>query len=233
MTETEYWTEFQLIQNEVATAMESFYAHQEINIYATEDPAVLRGLQDAAFFWVTVRHGLLTTFFITLGRLFDEAGSARSIHKLLRDTAAHPEFFSREALAERKRQSSGEAEPAWLTDFIKDIWQPEAADLRALRLALRPSIQKYQAFYEPIRDKVFAHREVMDGAAVSALFSKAIIGEIEDVLKALHELTSAIFQLYQNGRKLTVDERENGHRQHTELIRSTARRALSRIKRYE
>ena len=233
MTEAEYWAMFQTIQNEVAVAMESFYAHQEINIYATEDPAVLRGLQDASFFWITVRHGLLTTFFITLGRLFDEGGNTHSIHKLLRDTAAHPEFFSREALADRKRQLSGEGEPTRLADFMKHTWQPEVADLRALRRALRPSIQKYQAFYEPIRHKVFAHKEVIDSASVKALFNKAIIQEIEAVLKAIHELTSAIFRLYQNGEKLEFGERDYGHREHTELIRSTARRALACMTRHQ
>jgi hypothetical protein len=90
---------------------------------------VLRGFSDAPTFWITARYSLITTFFVTLGRLFDEDRNAHSIHKLLRATGAHPEYFSREALAERKRRASGGGEPDWLGNFLKDAWEPDAADL--------------------------------------------------------------------------------------------------------
>jgi hypothetical protein len=231
MTEAEYWAEFQTVQNEVALAIECFHAHQEINNYATEDPAVLRGFNEAAYFWITVRYSLLTTFFITLGRLFDTDGEAHSLGKLLRVTAEHPEYFSRDALAHRKRQSTGGGEPQWLAGFMKDTWQPETADLRALRRALSPWRKKYEAFYQPIRHEVFAHKALPDSAGVNALFSKAIIQEIEEVLSALHDLTSAIFHLYQNGTKPELGGRDYGYARRVEEINSTARRALSNIRR--
>jgi hypothetical protein len=230
MTEAEYWADYQVIENEVATAIETFYAHLEMNNYASEDPAVLRGFSDAPTFWITARYGLITTFFVTLGRLFDEDRNAHSIHKLLRATGAHPEYFSRHALAERKRRPSGGGEPDWLADLLKDAWEPDAADLRALRRALAPSIRKYEAFYEPIRHKVFAHKELKDTASVDALFSKAIIHDVEEVLNALHDLLAAIWQLYHNGVKPLLGVRTYGYKDRIERITTTTRRALARVR---
>ena len=201
-----------------------------MNKYASEDPAVLRGFSDAPTFWITARYGLITTFFVTLGRLFDEDRNAHSIHKLLRATGAHPEYFSRGALAERKRRAPGGSEPDWLADFLKDAWEPDAADLRALRRALAPSIKKYEAFYEPIRHKVFAHKELKDTASVDELVSKAIIHDVEEVLNALHDLMEAIRQLYHDGIKPELGIKTYGYKNRIERITSTTRRALVRVR---
>ena len=44
MTEAEYWTDYHVIENEVATAIDTFYAHLAMNNYATEDPACFADL---------------------------------------------------------------------------------------------------------------------------------------------------------------------------------------------
>ena len=159
MTEAEYWAEFETVQQEVALAIECFYAHEEMNNYAAENPAVLRGFNEAAFFWITVRYSLLTTFFITLGRLFDEDGDTLSLGKLLRATAEHPDYFSKEALAERKRRAFGGGEPDMAGRLHEGYlaargggFEEHSAD------ALGPWRRKYEALYQPIRHKVFAHK---------------------------------------------------------------------------
>jgi hypothetical protein len=230
MTQAEYWADYEVIQNEVTTAIESFYAHLEMNTYASEHPAVLRGFNEAPSFWITVRYSLITTFFITLGRLFDKDGGAHSLHKLLRVTVAHPEYFSRDALAERKRLASGGVEPDWLADFVKDAWEPDSAALRKLRHALTPSTKKYTAVYKPIRHTVFAHRELKDRASVDALFSMAIIHDIEDVLNALHDLLTAIWQLYYNGIKPELGIKKYGYEERIERVKTTTRLALASVK---
>jgi AbiU2 len=234
MTQAEYWADYEVTQNEVATAIESFYAHLELNNYASEDPAVLRGFSDAASFWITTRYSLITTFFITLGRLFDEDGDAHSIHKLLKATGAHPEYFSRDALAERKRLASGGGvEPDRLADYLKNAWEPDAASLRELRRALIPYTKKYQAFYEPIRHKVFAHKALKDTASVDALFCKAIIHDIEEVLNALHDLLAVIWQLYHNGIKPEFGSKQYGYNARITRVKTTTRRALARVRQDE
>jgi hypothetical protein len=231
MTQAEYWADYEVTQNEVAIAIESFYAHLEMNNYASEDAAVRRGFNDASSFWITTRYSLITTFFITLGRIFDEDGNAHSIYKLLKITGAHPEYFSRDALAERKRLSSGVVRPDWLADFLKDAWEPDAAALRELRRALTPSTKKYTAFYEPIRHKVFAHHDLKDSASVDALFNRAIIHDVEEVLNALHDLLAAIWQLYHNGIKPELGVKKYGYEERIERIKTTTRRALASVKR--
>ena len=51
------------------------------------------------------------------------------------------------------------------------------------------------------------------------------------MLNALHDLTSAIFQLYQNGSKLEFDGRNYGYAARIEDIKSNVRRALSSVRR--
>jgi hypothetical protein len=231
MTPAGYWADYQVTENDVATAIETFYAHLALNNYAAEDPAVLRGISEALYFWITTRYSLITTFFITLGRLFDVDRNAQSIHKLLTATIAHPEYFSRDALAERKRQSSGGVKLDWLADYLKDVWVPDTAALRELRRALAPSIRKYQAFYEPIRHKVIAHKELKDTASVDELFSKAIIHDIEEVLNGLHDLLAAIWQLYHNGIKPELGVKKYGYEERIARITMTTRGVLAKVRR--
>jgi hypothetical protein len=230
MTEAEYWADYQVTEAEVVTAIESFYAYIEINNYADEDDSVLRGLNEAPTYWVTVHHALIAMFIITLGRIFDEGAGAHSIRKLLNATSAHPEYFSRAALNKRRRPSSGDSEPIWLADLLRNAWEPDAKDLRVFRRKLAPSIKKYEAVYEPIRSKVFAHKGLKDGASIGELFDKTSIIEVEEILKALHIVLVAIFQLYHNGTKPQLGGNEYGYKERIERVKTTTRCALARVK---
>lgn len=231
MTEAEYWADYQIRENEVATAIENFYANIKMKNYAAEDPAVLRGFNEAPTFWITAGYGLIATFFISLGRVFDEDGNAHSIHKLLRATGAHPEYFSRNALAERKRQLSGHGEPVWLADYMKDVWEPDAKDLRVFGRTLNPSVKKYKEVYKPIRDKVIAHKELKDAASIDVLFGKTLIIEIEEILKALHVWLAAVGQLYLNGIKPEFGLQDYSYQTRIERIKTTTRCALANVRR--
>jgi len=224
ITETEYWRDYEITQNEVYTAIASFYTYIEIHNFAAENNASYQKINQAAEFWNIQLYGLQTAFFATLGRLFDRRADSHSIDKLLAATEAHPEFFTKAALAGRR--TSGGQKPEWLDEFLLDVWEPSAADVASLSAALTPCTTKFKSVYGPIRHKVFAHRGLKTKTQTDALFSKTQIKEIDDLLYALHDLLEAIWQLYHNGMKPDLGKRTYDYR---ERIATTTRNVLGSL----
>jgi len=221
MTETEYWNDYSLTQTDIVSAIESFYTYVEIHNYAAESKAIYRRMNAHPTFWNIQLHGLQTTFFITLSRIFDGGRDAHSIHKLLAATLAHPQFFSKAALARRK--SDGDGEPEWLADYIANAFEPQVSDLRGLKRALAPYKVKYEQVYGDIRDYVFAHKILKDRERVTDLFAKTKIGELDEILYFLNDLMEALWQLFQNGRKPELGVRTYDYRKR---IKETTRGVL-------
>lgn len=224
MTEIEYWKDYELTRGEVNTAIECFYTYIEIHNYAAEDKNIFRRLNEDATFWNIQLYSLQASFFIALGRIFDNGPDTHSIHKLLAATVAHPEYFSKDSLAIRK--SEGKQRPAWLDDYLMDVFEPQASDLRALKKALSPHRAKFKSVYGDIRDYVFAHKILKDKEKVSELFGKTQIKDIDEMLYFFYDLIEVIFQLFHNGRK---PELGIGKYDYKERIKNTTRSAMLKL----
>jgi hypothetical protein len=95
-----------------------------------------------------------------------------------------PRALLKVALRERKRKASNihGPDPEWLVQYVQDAWEPTTADLTPLRDALTPNYDEFRVIYQPIRHKVYAHRSKEDEAAISALFSRTVIGDVNNTL---------------------------------------------------
>jgi len=100
-------------------------------------------------------------------------------------------------------------------------------ELRALKKALVPFTKKIEAVYRPIRHLI-AHNLAISEAEKAELFSKANIGEIDEILYFLHDLMQNLWQLYYNGR---IPELGTSDRHYKERIKSTTKHALRRLHR--
>lgn len=198
MKESEYWQSYTVLTNEVEDTLASYYTEKEINDYASTNAAAFIEMNANPHFWVVTTHALQTTFMITLGRIFDLDPRSHSIHKLLSETVAHPEYFSKTALARRKRAIAG-SEPTWLNEYLEEAWEPNVAGLEKLRAALAPSQEKYDMAFKPIRHKLFAHQDIMDRASIQTLIGKGLITDLEKILYDVHDVLSCIAQLANNG----------------------------------
>jgi len=229
MTESEYWRDHQLINDEVNIAIETFYTYLEIHACAAEDRDVYRMLNKQPAFWNIQLYGLQSAFFIALGRIFDDGRDCLSVHKLLTATVAHPEFFSKQALTLRK--SGGGPKPEWLDAYVVDVCEPQPSDLRNLKRALAPYRKKYDRVYDDIRDQVFAHKILREREHVSDLFSRTQINEIDDILYFLYDLMEALWNLFQNGRRPELGSRSYDYRQRIKnATRSVLQDLASRVK---
>lgn len=138
---------------------------------------------------------------MALGRVFDSDRRSHSIHRLLQEMTKHPEYFARDALANRKRDPLPGPDPDYLADYLKGVFEPDKATLEKLEEALAPISYKYQKNLEPIRNKLFAHRDILDRAGLNTITSRGLIVDIEEILHSIHHLSACIFQLIHNGRK--------------------------------
>jgi hypothetical protein len=194
MTETEWWNQYNVTCGEIGGAINTFHSYNEINAFGAEGDNC-QAMQRHAHFWMIQTYSLQATLFLVLGRIFDKRQDSHSIHKLLTATVAHPEFFSRTAFSARVAARLSGPLPGW----VNEVKEPTAANLKRLDEALIPYAQKYDQVYKPIRSKVFAHRELIDGGRLADLFAKTQIKEIEEILRFLYDLKGVLHELFQNG----------------------------------
>lgn len=222
MSEAEYMRLYDVLDGHVDAAIGCFYTDVVLNGYAADNRSVFAFLNRNAAFWNLHRYSLQSTCFMILGRIFDTASDAHSIHALLAATIQHPEFFSKEALRQRKI-SLVHGTPDWLEDRVNEAWEPTTSELRSLKKALAPHRAKFQALYAPIRNQVFGHSIVTDHLSVQALFANASIPDIEALLFFLRDLLSNLQDLFLNGHQPKLGLRTYSYR---ERIADQVRRVL-------
>jgi HEPN superfamily AbiU2-like protein len=200
LTEQKFWEHLQSVSAEVDDALAVFHTYDEILRLGSEDDTVFRAFNANAMFWNVQKLSLQTTIFVALNRLFETDANALSIHRLLNETLAHPEFFSKDAL--RRRKIDLKIAPEYLDALIDGVWAPaDASELRYLKKELKPHFQKFMEIYQPIRHYYYAHRLLQTDKPVAELFSLTNRNELRQILDFLHQLVRAICDLYQNGRK--------------------------------
>jgi len=202
-TEEDYWRMFDLIRGDVETAIKSNFTYLTIHRLAAENAEIFDKYNRFAEFWMLNAYSLQTTFFVTFGRIFDTRHDVYSVHKVVEEAIANPSFFSKSALRARKRKTSriADVDPGWLVEYLANAWEPTRADLEPLRVALAPNFAKFKAIYQPIRHRVFAHKSIQDDKAILALFEKTLISDVQEILRFLHTLFSAIWEMAWNGKR--------------------------------
>lgn len=212
-TADEYWRIFALVRNDVGAAISSNETYLEIHNLAASERPIYDRLQKFGGFWSLNSSALQTTFFIAFGRIFDNRRDSLSIQALVNLTVANPALFSKKELRKRKRESlrifGATPDPEWLAEYIQNAWEPTAADLEPLRVALVPHRNRFNAIYRPIRHKVFAHRSLEDEQAITALFSRTHIGEVAEILRFLHTLLWAITEMAWNAKRPDLTDFSN------------------------
>jgi hypothetical protein len=202
MSEQEFWTDYELIRDEVWAAIETFYTYIEIHNFAADNKKNYRKINQNPRFWEITLYGLHRSFFIALGKVFDNGPDAHSIHKFIAACIRHPQYFSKKALAARKKKQG--LKPDDLKKYMKTVYEPSIQDLRLLKKQVSSYRKKFDPVYKDIRDLVVAHKIIKDKGDVADLFSKTLIGEIEAILYFLYDLLQEIWQLYHNGREIEL-----------------------------
>jgi len=198
--ETEFTRELEVFYSELTEAITYFYSWITMLTVARDDNRVSTFLNQRRLFWNSVLGALNTASFIVLGRIFDEDPSTHNIKRLLEIAWSNLTIFSKEALAERKRRFSADADE-WLTEYLRKVYVPTANDIRRLQRYVAVRRKIYKKKYQPLRHRLLAHKERIDSADIKALYTKTEIRELEQLLIFLRRLYEALSELLINGRK--------------------------------
>lgn len=197
--EDKFIHELEVYRTEVQAAIQFFYAFLAVNATLAENKKAFDLVNQAPLFWNTAIGALQTSFFISLGRVFDQQ-SNHNIDRLLKVSQDNVEVFSLGALESRKRAGSSNADE-WIDEYMRGVYVPTVLDFRRLRSYIKKYRKIYETGYRDIRRKVYAHKELSKREDVQALYAKTNIREMQKLLIFLNRLYEALWGLFHNGRK--------------------------------
>ncbi len=197
--EDKFNQELGVFRTEIDSAIQFFYAYDTMNAALASNKYALGIVNRTPLFWQTTSKALQTSFFIALGRIFDQK-SNHNIDRLLRIAQENAIIFSKEALEVRARNGSANSSE-WINDFMKRAYVPSADDFRRLRGYVNKYRKVYEKVYRDIRHKFYAHKELSNPEDVKGLFAKTNIPEIQKLLIFLNKIHYALWQLFHNGNK--------------------------------
>lgn len=197
--EQSFTRELEIFRKEVEEGAQHLYGYLSFYSIISENRKILNAINRTPLFWITTMGALQTSFFIVLGRIFDQ-NSKHNIDRLLKVAQDNISIFSKAALANRKRKGSDNADE-WLDDYLKTVHEPTIKDFRALRKRVKEYRKIYETNYRDIRHKIYAHKEVSDSEEVQRLFSKTNNRELQLMFVFVNALYEALWELFNNGRK--------------------------------
>jgi hypothetical protein len=198
--ENAFRDELEVFRTEAEEAIRFSYAYLTINSALAHNEKALRIVNEAPLFWGTIAEALQTSFFIALGRVFDQ-NSQHNIDRLLKVAQQYNvDIFSKGALEARKRKGSQNADE-WIDGYMKHVYVPTANDFRRLRKHVSKCRRVYENGYRDIRDQFYAHKMLSKPDDVQKLFAKANIREMQKLSIFLSRLHDCLWELFHNGRK--------------------------------
>jgi hypothetical protein len=206
VVQTQFEIELEIFRTEEETAQQYFFCYLSVRSLAAKNADVLTAMNTAPLFWITTHHATLLSAIVALGRIFDQA-SKDNIDKLMSIVSKDLTVFSKAALAARKESGSGLTKEQ-AANYVADKHELTAQDVRALRKEIAAWRRIYEDRYQNVRHKLFAHIEVSSIQEANKLLAKTNVDELKAFFAFLSALYSALWELFHNGRKPSLNIRE-------------------------
>lgn len=194
--EKEFEDRLAMFLTEIDTVNQFFFSYMAIHGEFETIPLVTDMLRRYSLVFNTLTGSLQTSLFIAVGRIFDESAE-HSLQRLRGFASRNRWIFDKDRLRIRKEALGGRGKP-WLDSFIDKAIVPDKVVFRELKKAVTQHETMYREKLEPIRNKWFAHREIMPLEA-SYLWLRTSINEIETLMSFLTEYYRVLFRLYYDG----------------------------------
>jgi len=189
------------INNEITVAAQAYFAWKSIHNIASKDSSIHKAINSNALSWNIILHSLQSTFFISIGRIFDTNPQSCSIHLLFSQCKKSINEFEKSGLGKRRIIEAGK-EPDYLSDFLKNAYEPKPSDFSSLKKNVSRVQKIYEEHFRPVRHKVFAHKDSDHISDTSLLFAGTTIADAEDILGTLYKVERVIWDLYTNGHEM-------------------------------
>jgi hypothetical protein len=185
--------------NEVYQATACYVIWKNLQNQPAEDDALLMSLNENALSWVFIRHSMMMSLIMALGRIFDTDGDSVSVDDLIKSCIVDIDQFSKSKLRERKLQNHNAHE--WIDSYMESVYEPIETDF----LRLKPEVKKYReifnSYYKPLRHKIFAHSDKASLSQRDDLWRATKGANMEDMLNFLEDVKITLQEAYLNGRK--------------------------------
>jgi hypothetical protein len=197
----EYKKHYEQFSQNIAFAVRTWYHHVHLNNRANEDTAILAALNKASRYWLDQRYSAVQTTIIFLGKIFDKDGRIYKVHNIDKTISAagnEKEYFKKEELRKRKVESGGEFEG--IDEYIENASELNSDDLKIIVA----EVGKAKIIWErvrPLRDKIYAHNEMLSDAERKELYEAVKYADINDILQILLNVSDALWQAEFNGHK--------------------------------
>jgi hypothetical protein len=199
--EQKFTESLNIFKNDLESFCKFIYTEITIHAVASKDKKILDALNHNPLFWNTVLSSLQHASFISLGRIF--RSGRHNIKSLLKNVKANRVIFMK-ACFERR----------WLTEkagtdissYIKTVYEITDKDITDLETFIDELQDFYGKNYDRPRNH-FGHRIYTTNSEIEAVFSKVKIDELEKFYVKLKNLYDSLWQLYYNGRPLSLNKR--------------------------
>jgi AbiU2 len=151
-----FLTQLDNFRHEAYVAAQYLYSDMAVQHAASKSKKLLGRLNLTPRFWLTHSAATQAAAYLSLARVFDKS-SAFNVDALLNTFESSLHLFSREALAERKRDGKAK-DPEWLPDYLERAHYPTKGDVDRLRIKVESQRVVYERAVEPARHKYIAHR---------------------------------------------------------------------------
>lgn len=172
-----------------------------LSLRAQEDAELDDRLNKNPFTWKTILLSLQVTWIMGIYKLIDQR-SKSSIRRFVLFGAKHSEFFSREALLARKiRHDSGFNDASFADEHLSECFYPTAEHFTQLE-AKTTRFDDLHTLIRTLRNKVFAHDDLLSEQEIHTYFGGIINTRIEEFLAMANLVYRQIhLGLYFNGHK--------------------------------
>ncbi|MBT6052884.1 MAG: hypothetical protein HOG49_39285 [Candidatus Scalindua sp.] len=187
--------------NEVYSATGNYLFWLNLQNQPAGDKKLLDSLNVTPTSWIFIRHSLMVSLIMTLGRIFDTNGESFSIDDLLKSCIENIHSFNKSSLRERKIKDTGGKEADWLEEFIDNAYEPNELDFQKLKPQVKKHRETFNGIYKPIRHNIFAHTTKEHFGKTSEIWESTSKSNIEEILDFLTDLNLTLRETYHNGRK--------------------------------
>lgn len=216
-------------RNEVHVVISSFYAWKSLNDIPAIDNSILEKLNKNAVSWNLIRHSLQITFFTTLGRIFDNDRRSLTVHSFINKCKNEIGQFKKSSLESRRIQGAGGHRPDYLDNYLLSVYEPTEQDFEKIKIVADKYKKIYEDNYEPIRNKIIAHKDLKTLEIKDSLYANTNIGEIEELLNFLCQVREVISAWYLDGRNTNLSDYALTNNQHFIEDRKDLENLLQRI----
>lgn len=200
--EKEFEARLEAFRRDAIDCVQALYAYLTIHHVASKNRKTWHAINSQAGFWNPILRGLQVALIIGLGRVFDTT-SQHNIQKLQDAARINVGIFSKFALARRKIRS-GALPRTNFRAYFEDVASLKVADVDRIGRLIRPHRRLYVGVYDALRDKIFAHTEIIDTENISEMFSKTNLKKLQRLVAFLYSFHGAYQGAFQNGHRLVL-----------------------------